>query len=1503
MCELVQLCDKVKWSSRQLFDEVTRLEDLLQCLNAFVLSAWRGGKKDYLWQRTRYVVPVCLQEGHEKEVSISGEGSAMYLRSVVVLINAMRARLMAQKSLAIWWEGDSAWAKQKTIRNSAAYRWTTRWNATLALLGWEMPVPGADNLRSVKKLVWPHRACKKGAIDGWVYAMDANPWKGVDPKSSSGFLRGEYIGSTAKMMKTGLRRGRTCSQCEDQPSKKVTRERALCLLQASVQKPASDSIPDARGKDRADAGPCTTARGKCQACGSIDITTEFPSPICRFLEHLSGGWHVSAGILGRGSRPSGTIPFYTLAKKKTGHDLSAFVFSTVMGVGRSPLKTKEKGSAGHPCVPTRRQLYSMEACCHFALSPNLVSPWCWPHHFGRGGNRQLSHVLVRRKPKPVPAANEHCIEDPKKVSTKEDAVAVQGHNPGEAAFTPVHLVRRQEQDEGGVSGPETATNFPMVRRLNIGDRRMTKWEALDLWAKMEKRNSAEAKYGILRRLNRDQLQHLTFLSFEFLTPKQRRRFLLHVKAARGHRAREFTSGPPLVCNLEVAGPKAGLLSQMIAGAVWPLIGMVGLSVSRKPEQNILRLVGSEHRFQNCFEMQEFQCKCEELWQLANRMGVGENLRTLPVQCESGNEYHHWPLLEDLLPQGVDARTPVKASLDTSLKILRKSLEAKLPKVLRQVVPKKRQDQVTMDLVDLFSESLKIMTSKERGFDPAEQCVTDEEYLRRRLRVKGFCTTVVDKQPWRAQVSCPALQYEATCFALQEHHTIIGEWSECWWSGWLQDCEVFFESLGPCGFRWNKRCEETMAPTVCRVLPKGKKLHLIDTMKKRDRLVVSYASHPLRDVFSGLSRCLDALLVLVAAEPRFECMQGGSASLFQKDPVGRYCTRGSKRLYKQEKKMVGCGHFLGYRRGVCSLASTLRRLDEIRRQLAVQHKAAIAMTGDGVPHTGWSMTSTIWIKKYDFEAFFLKAPRQQVLSAVQLIVDTVDRLFPRSSFVSVKLPELIQMEKAVDNPELLPDGGVTPGVQTMGMVAEVDYVAARHRDRVRLHVARHDQWGWACFPPQKIVEALEEDWKTVTRFGPHLYQQVTGLTIGSHWGASGCATWATVKEAQRVVFERWIWRRCDEVQSRVVQDDPVPEWVACCSLTQKSACDRDPRDGAASAVRWVDDRIEWTSGPVLRAFLLHHLGWMVYTLATTLLQVAIQLVYRHARRSTMGSPSGEIENGCFGTQPFETWVQVWTRITLFLQDTVVQTVEAPESFVGIELSWLMLKHRARPAMDAAQSTDLPGVTPQAQTYDKLFVQPISSAPVMAIQTCALLARVQHKDMRLLEWVERHSDLWADDVVRCECNLHMAKAGRFKSRACCEQMAKKSVPVMSMVSNFVRADLDCRRKSARQAPMLTHLYRNMEILHWAIQHQEGLRGCGLWECGVQSDAFVWLLAPFVVWCLQVAESGNGFRQSLALVSRAALKFDRFPEGARMLKWLCAVAYRIKELGWWTISRDDI
>ena len=204
------------------------------------------------------------------------------------------------------------------------------------------------------------------------------------------------------------------------------------------------------------------------------------------------------------------------------------------------------------------------------------------------------------------------------------------------------------------------------------------------------------------------------------------------------------------------------------------------------------------------------------------------------------------------------------------------------------------------------------------------------------------------------------------------------------------------------------------------------------------------------------------------------------------------------------------------------------------------------------------------------------------------------------------------------------------------------------------------------------------------------------------------------------------------------------------------------------------------------------------------------------------------------------------------------------------------------------------------HRKLLVKPVSDTPEHAATVCAVLARVQQKDVQLQQWVEDHAAWWAYGVVECQCRLDNGRA----SWSLCSphgRHANSVTPCASVVSNFVRADLDCRRRSARHAPMLTHLYRNMEILHWAIQRQDGLEGCGLWECTTQYDGFVWMLTPFVVWCLQVAESGSGFQQSMALVSRAALKFRHFPEGERMLKWLCAVAHRVRELGWWTLTRS--
>ena len=67
-----------------------------------------------------------------------------------------------------------------------------------------------------------------------------------------------------------------------------------------------------------------------------------------------------------------------------------------------------------------------------------------------------------------------------------------------------------------------------------------------------------------------------------------------------------------------------------------------------------------------------------------------------------------------------------------------------------------------------------------------------------------------------------------------------------------------------------------------------------------------------------------------------------------------------------------------------------------------------------------------------------------------------------------------------------------------------------------------------------------------------------------------------------------------------------------------------------------------------------------------------------------------------------------------------------------------------------------------------------------------------------------------------------------------------------------------------------------------------------------ALLWAVAPFVVWCLQVAEAGYPLQQAQALVVRASSKVQYHPRGTLLVDSLLQVSMKLKGLGWWHSRR---
>ena len=341
---------------------------------------------------------------------------------------------------------------------------------------------------------------------------------------------------------------------------------------------------------------------------------------------------------------------------------------------------------------------------------------------------------------------------------------------------------------------------------------------------------------------------------------------------------------------------------------------------------------------------------------------------------------------------------------------------------------------------------------------------------------------------------------------------------------------------------------------------------------------------------------------------------------------------------------------------------------------------------------------------------------------------------------------------------------------------------------------------------------------------------------------------------------------------------------------------------ASSIRWVDDRVEWCIGSCLGAAMSQHVAWMVYVIPVHLIPMAWQKVYTDMRLRCKGRRDLEAFVSC--DDHFGKWIKIWTNIVGFLRpDPIMQTMEEPQEFVGIQLAWCPTESgmmvtgndhdcwrggRSGPPSSCAQSRTGCGLT---SVPAGAGVVPVTGALKCLREVSTLLARAVVKDTRLQKWVDDRSLLWGSSL--CLCGTVKCCPGR-------GAWMEEGLPPRSEKACYVRKRRDCRRKSGRAAPMLSHLHRMIEILHWTLQGPGAHGGCQEWMCVLRIEALLWAVAPFVVWCLQVAEAGYPLQQAQALVVRASSKVQYHPRGTLLVDSLLQVSMKIKELGWWHSRR---
>ena len=1071
---------------------LTEMDKVLEEFHFSVMMEWRGPKQQ-------------VGEGHEEDrqrrrsKGNGGMGTNMCKR-IVVLINAVRVRLQVMNMLAKVATGEKTEMGQVRGRMK-------RWQRYLQLRKKQHASAEDGQIwGALKKHLHAHKVHRGYGDGGWIYGL------------SHESTRRQYIGVT---MIGGSLRGRKHREADDGENK------------------------------------------------------NWVTPLDRYIQHLTAGWRGSTSHEAVESEK--ILPFYKKARALR-HGLSTLIFEAHFAVQQGQewnggvRSDRESGGAAQKWrrILTARDMYTTEKLWQRLLRPGYVNPWVHDAH-RHGGRREVLTVLWR-----TPEASQ-----------------VNGGNTAN-----VEVEHQNQADSNGSLLWDTKTEESWTGQKNHMARYQTgrirlqedQWDInqqVHLIMQCQHQKAATRCYHVLRRLDDNKCRELmdvaSWLGGSMLEMKMGK----HIRRAHHSRIKNVNFRKE---NVTLLPTKSGLHQstfRRVLEGFRPLLQEHGMKIRATTgrQRTLNKVLENAKQLQRGKWHGDVVCTCQQLEE-----ACGEHVQA------SGNG-HKWVTFLEAIGGGKEGTVFAKIREDFGNRVDMRDLTVRVPVVEKIEKAANHMGSQVMDIMkrimwqrgkrrptETWSRAAKVlgrtiekMMREEKTEEKAIEISANMVYLRR-----TYVISTLDKGNWDMRVACPMAMKDEVWGTLRETHEELSP----------EETQGDFEHPMTCTqatddvrhsqddgdhqqveTRRESHQMERKAPqrdTECQRAKKVKKVpakhkevrekpqtegkvvgeRLLRTQSGKRAPDTRQTPGPEATVTQHLKgrAATDKELFLDTAttDARLGWHQRNFAQVLPKykDPGRKFrLIVGYDRHPNRETYALGASALTVISRmamakqkksckGVASIQDFGRKLRQLNKMMA-------DMERDGF----------IVLTKCDFEMFFLKVDRTQMLQSTRYWIRMVTTMFPRKTAFAGATKTQLQTIRFL-----------YPGI-FLGMKEE-DLAKGRIKNRCQLQPGPRNpppEQGWKSMWLADIPELIKDDFLTECQCMGAAWRQQGGVGIGSPWGTAACDSWATFQEEVHTPLEEWA--------ARAREGD-----------TEERSCWSTGR-GSSIAVkhqtaRWVDDR--WTA---------------------------------------------------------------------------------------------------------------------------------------------------------------------------------------------------------------------------------------------------------------------------------------------------------------------------------------